>query len=33
MMVESAMKMLVERFSKASVSVCDDLAKRVEEEA
>ena len=33
MSVESAMKTLVERFSKASASVCSDLAKRVEEEA
>ena len=33
MSVESAMKILVEWFSKASVSVCSDLAKRVEEEA
>ena len=33
MSVESAMKTLVERFSKPSASVCSDLAKRVEEEA
>ena len=33
MSMKSAMKMLVEWFSKASVSVCSDLAKRVEEEA
>ena len=33
MLVNSAIKMMVERFSKASVSVCSDLAKRVEEEA
>ena len=32
MLVKSAMKMLVEWFSKASVSVCSDLAKRMEEE-
>ena len=32
MSVESAMKMLVEWFSKASVSVCSDLAKREKEE-
>ena len=33
MSMKSAMKILVEWFSKASVSVCSDLAKRVEEEA